>query len=251
MPLDYARALTAPHRTQRANRHLGLALAFIAGASNAGGFLAVHQYTSHVTGMVSSIANDVALGAGALALDACGAILSFLCGAACSAMMVNFARRRAWAAEYALALLLEALLLLVFGMLGARLADIQGLFVPVTVMLLCFMMGLQNALVTDLSKAAIRTTHMIGTVTDIGIELGKLLYWNADPDCAQPRVVADRARIKLLCGLFACFVTGGVVGTWGFAHMGYAATLPLAAFLCILAITPAVDDLRRFARRGG
>ena len=36
--------------------------------------------------------------------------------------------------------------------------------------------GLQNALITKLSRAEIRTTHITGIVTDIGIELGKLLY---------------------------------------------------------------------------
>ena len=251
MPLQYARALTATRRSRRANRHLGLALAFVAGASNAGGYVAVRQYTSHMTGMVSSIADQLVLGNRALALDACGAIVSFVCGAACTALMVNYARRRALAAEYALPLLFEAALLLVFGVLGARLAAVEGLFVPVTVMLLCFMMGLQNALMTKLSHAEIRTTHMTGIVTDIGIELGKLLYWNADPACARPRVIADRERMGLLCGLLASFVTGGVAGAWGFKLAGYAATLPLAALLCMLAIVPALDDLRRLAQRVG
>ena len=36
-------------------------------------------------------------------------------------------------------------------------------------------MGLQNAIMTKISKAEIRTTHMTGVVTDIGIELGRLL----------------------------------------------------------------------------
>ena len=53
MPLNYARRLTGRDRTVLANRHLGCVLAFVAGAANAGGFLAVRQYTSHMTGIVS------------------------------------------------------------------------------------------------------------------------------------------------------------------------------------------------------
>ncbi len=77
-------------------------------------------------------------------------------------------------------------------MLGARLARIEGLFVPATVMLLCFIMGLQNAVITKLSHAEIRTTHVTGVVTDIGIELGKLSYCNRNSNAAIGKVVADR-----------------------------------------------------------
>ena len=247
MPIHYARSLLGHARSPRANRHLGVALAFVAGAINAGGFLAVHQYTSHLTGAISSAADNLALGAWDLALDGLGAVLSFLTGAACTALAVNYGRRRGLASEYALPLLLEAVLLLAFGVLGARLATFDALFVPATVMLLCFMMGLQNALITKLSHAEIRTTHMTGIVTDIGIELGRMAYWNRDP--AQPKVAANRARLRLLVSLLLAFFGGGLAGALGFKHVGYLATLPLAGLLCALAIVPAVDDLRRLAPR--
>jgi uncharacterized membrane protein YoaK (UPF0700 family) len=244
--VDYVRTLTAQARSARANRHLGFALAGVAGAMNAGGFLAVHKYTSHMTGVVSSAADSLALGAGDLVLDALGAIVSFLLGAASTALLVNYGRRRKLTSEYALPLMFEAVLLLAFGVLGARLSSVRGLFVPATVMLLCFTMGLQNALVTKLSHAEIRTTHMTGIVTDIGIELGKLMYWNAD-ETARPHVAANRGRLAVLCGLLGSFFFGGVAGALGFKVLGYAATVPLALLLCCLAIVPALDDLR--ARR--
>lgn len=248
MPINYARSLTAAHRrTASANRHLGFALAFVAGAINAGGFLAVQQYTSHMTGMVSSMAENLVLRDYELVLDAAGGILSFLAGASCTALMVNYVRRQRGSSEYALPLLVEAILLLGFGVLGARLANVPGLFVPITVMLLCFMMGLQNAVITKLSHAEIRTTHMTGIITDIGIEIGKLMYWNADPDPAQPRVVANRGRLKLLSALLFSFLAGGVAGALAFKHIGYLSTVPLAALLCALAIVPAIDDLRQVA----
>jgi uncharacterized membrane protein YoaK (UPF0700 family) len=247
VPIHYARSLLGHARSPRANRHLGMALAFVAGAINAGGFLAVHQYTSHLTGVISSAADNLALGAFDLALDGLGAVLAFLLGAACTAIAVNFGRRRGLASVYALPLLIEAILLLAFGVLGARLASVDALFVPATVMLLCFMMGLQNALITKLSHAEIRTTHMTGIVTDIGIELGRMLYWNRNP--AQPKVAANRARLRLLVSLLLGFFIGALAGALGFKHAGYLATLPLACLLCLLAIVPAVDDLRRLAPR--
>jgi uncharacterized membrane protein YoaK (UPF0700 family) len=247
MPANYARFLTGRDRSVQANRQLGFALAFVAGGINAGGFLAVRQYTSHVTGMVSSLADNLALGEFALVVDAAVGVFAFLLGAMSCALLVNFARRRRMASEYALPLMLEALLILLFGLMGARLAAFEGLLVPFTIVLLCFVMGLQNAVVTKLSGGVVRTTHLTGTVTDLGIELGKLLYWNRDREAAR-FVRADRDRILVLAGLLGAFLAGAVAGAFGFKFAGYASTVPLAIVLILLAVVPVVDDLRRAAR---
>jgi uncharacterized membrane protein YoaK (UPF0700 family) len=249
MPVNYVRGLTGHRRTTKANRHLGFALAFVAGATNAGGFLAVHQYTSHMTGIVSAMADNLAIGAFGLVSAGAGALLSFLLGAACTAVIVNYARRRRMQSEYALPLLLEAILLLCFGTLGSRLSQIESLFVPATVMLLCFIMGLQNAVITKLSHSEIRTTHITGTVTDIGIELGKLFYWNMSDPAIRRKVVANRSRLKLLCILVACFFLGGLAGAVGFKQLGYLSTVPLAFILCMLAIVPPIDDVVIYFKR--
>ena len=244
MPANYARFLIGRQRTLAGNRQLGLVLAFVAGALNAGGFLAVQTYTSHVTGIVSALADNLALGHMGLVVDAIVAVLAFLCGAICCALMVNYARRRAMSSEYALPLLLEAALILCFGLLGGKLSHFEGLLVPFTVVLLCFIMGLQNAMVTKLSNAVIRTTHMTGIVTDLGIELGKLIYWNRNPDPAL-HVRADRERLWVLAGLFYCFLCGGITGAFGFKYLGYVFTVPIAILLAIVASIPTIDDLRR------
>jgi uncharacterized membrane protein YoaK (UPF0700 family) len=249
VPIKYARSLTGRQRTAAANRHLGFALAFVAGAINAGGFLAVHQYTSHMTGIVSAMADNLVLGGYRLVLAGAGAILSFLAGAACTAVMVNYVRRQHLYSEYALPLLVEAMLLLGFGVVGARMQSTGGVFVAVTIMLLCFMMGLQNAVITKLSHAEIRTTHMTGIVTDIGIELGKLLYWNADGGAQRPKVLANRSRLGVLSMLLLSFFLGGVAGAFGFKHAGFLATVPLAGLLCALAIVPTLDDLALVLQR--
>lgn len=248
MPLNYSRTLTGRARTVNANRHLGFTLAFVAGAINAGGFLAVQQYTSHMTGIVSSMADNVALGIFDAALAGFGALLSFVAGAGCSAILVNFARQRGIHSEFALPLMVEAILLLCFGLAGARLSSISGLFVSLTVMLLSFIMGLQNAVITKLSNAEIRTTHITGIVTDIGIELGKLFYHNAAEHVGSSRVIGNRPKLKLLCSLVTFFFVGGVIGAVGFHHLGYFATVPLALVLVALASVPVVDDLLAYWR---
>lgn len=250
MPLHHARLLVGRRRTVRANRQLGVVLAFVAGAINAGGFLAVRQYTSHVTGMVSSIGDNLVLGELALVAHAAVGVIAFLMGAMSCALLVNFARRHRMASEYALPLMLEAALILVFGLMGAKLARFEGLSVPFTLVLLCFVMGLQNAVVTKLSGGVVRTTHLTGTVTDLGIELGKLVYWNRAREA--PRFVrADRPRMAVLGALLAAFLAGAVTGAFGFEHAGYGFTVPIAVVLVALAVVPVVDDLRRAARASG
>lgn len=246
MAFHFLRRLTGRHRTRAANRQLGGLLAFVAGAINAGGFLAVQRYTSHMTGIVSGLADDLALGNFALALGGAASLLSFVAGAACTALLVNWARRRKMYGKYALALLLEAGLLLVFGLVGANLRSLEHLLVPTAVLLLCFIMGLQNAIVTKISQAEIRTTHMTGVVTDLGIELGRLFYWNRTRAANEVHFVkANRDKLFIHATMLTLFFVGGLVGALTFKHFGFAATIPFALLLVVVAFPPVIIDLRR------
>lgn len=250
MPIPYLRRLTGSTRSPEANRQLACYLTFVAGAANAGGFLAVQQYTSHMSGIVSAMADHLVLGWPGVFLQGLGALLSFIAGSATAAVIINLARRSHLRSEYALPLVLEAALLVCFGLLGSNLEQMRGLFVPATVMVLCFIMGLQNAMVTKVSRAEIRTTHVTGMVTDVGIELGKLFYWNvAASGDDTPFVRADRAKLRMLAMLILLFFLGGMVGAMGFAHAGFSATLPLAGLLIVLAMVPVADDVKFLMRR--
>jgi uncharacterized membrane protein YoaK (UPF0700 family) len=236
------RGWTDVQRNPKANLRLGLVLTFVAGATNAGGFLAVGRYTSHMTGIVSSMADDLVLGNITLVLAGVICLLAFMAGAMCTAVLVNWGLRRQLRSSYSLPLLLESGTLLVFGLFGAAITAWSQLWVPVTVVLLCFIMGLQNAVITKISKAEIRTTHITGLVTDLGIELGKLLYMNRGQP-ATP-VLANRQRLQVHASLVLGFMLGGLVGALGFKHWGYITTVPLAALLWVLCLRPLLTDLR-------
>ncbi|MBV8470864.1 MAG: DUF1275 domain-containing protein [Burkholderiaceae bacterium] len=237
MPVDYLASLAAPERSARSNLHLGAGLAFVAGALNAGGFLAVGQYTSHMTGMVSTAADNIALGQWVVVIGAVLAFAAFLCGAMCTALLVNFSRRHQPRWAYLPTLGLEALLLLGFGVIGSQLLPHQIERVSLTALLLCFTMGLQNALVTKISNAEIRTTHLTGLVTDFGIELGRLLYWNRSPGRpGEPKVRANRRRLRIHATMIGAFFGGGISGALAFKHLGFVATVPLAVGLVLIAM---------------
>ncbi len=238
------RGFTSLQRTPQTDLKLGSVLAFVAGAANAGGFLAVGQYTSHMTGMVSSAADHIVLGELTLALASVGAVLAFLLGAMTTAWLVNWGMRQGLRSAYGLPLILEAAALLVFGLFGAAIGFMTPVFLPLTVVLLCFIMGLQNAVITKISRAVIRTTHLTGLITDLGIELGKLLYLNQQP--GAPRVLADRQRLRVHGQLIACFFFGGLAGALGFKHLGFVSTVPLAILLLLLVLRPALEDWQRW-----
>lgn len=245
--LSSSRAWTAIQRTPKTNFQLGVVLCFVAGATNAGGFLAVGQYTSHMSGMVSSVADTLVLGQWDLMWAGLAAVLAFLAGAMTTAWMVNWALRRHLHSAYGRPLLLEAGLLLVFGIFGAAIQRFHFPLVPVTVLVLCYIMGLQNAVISKISHSEIRTTHITGLVTDLGIELGKLTYINRLT--RDTLVCANRARLRLLSALIGAFFLGGLLGAWGFQTFGFIATLPLSAILVVMVWWPVMDDARQWMAR--
>jgi len=216
---------------------LGIILAIVAGALNAGGYLAINQYTSHMTGMVSMFADQLVLGNFDLVTVAAGSWLAFVMGAACTAAMVSYGNRRDHSHVFARPLLLEAVLILIFGSIGGTLEQRELAEVSLAVILLCFTMGLQNALITKVSRAEIRTTHITGLTTDLGIELGKLFYWNrTNRDAMHPAILANRDKLRIHFLLIGAFLLGGIAGAMGFKYLGFVSAIPLALALALISL---------------
>ncbi|HTN42016.1 MAG TPA: YoaK family protein [Asticcacaulis sp.] len=235
MARAFSRQLTGKHRTQAGDERLGSMLAFVAGAINAGGFLAVGVYTSHMSGWVSGIADHIVLSHYALALWAMGYITCFLAGATLSSLLVNWARHKQLHSEFALTIMIEAALLLLFGVL----ASLGSLTLHATIALLCFIMGLQNSLITKISHAEIRTTHVTGIVTDLGIELGRLIFERTAHSDAR----FHPHKVALLLRLLASFFIGGLLGALLFKFIGFSGVIPFSLLLAGIALAPVADDL--------
>jgi len=245
------RFLTNRHRAPSTNRTLGLLLAFNAGAVNAGGFLVLHFYTSHMTGFASQLADGLVLENSTLLMNALGAIVSFMSGAALCAVLVNWGRKHHLHSVYALPLILEAVLMFPFGLMGSVTLNWRTPFaVPLTVLLLSFIMGLQNAVGSKTSGGSIRTTHMTGNITDLGMEIGKMIYWNRSGRPAQMFVRADWQRMRMAGGLVLMFVVGGIAGAFGFKNLGFVCVIPLAALLLLLSVPPFRRDLEKLHALG-
>ena len=70
--------------------------------------------------------------------------------------------------------------------------------------------GLQNAMTSKYSGNIIRTTHMTGTATDIGLVLGRVCRGDGK----------ELWKLQVLCPIFFSFLFGGAVSVPVFRHMG-------------------------------
>ncbi|HEY0967055.1 MAG TPA: YoaK family protein [Opitutaceae bacterium] len=181
----------------------GFTLTCVAGAVNAVGFLGVHhQALSHMSGTGTIFSTELALGRLGPALHA-GLVLGwFFLGCVLSGMIIRQSTLKA-GRRYGVALTCESILLFSAAYFLRNESNIGDYLAAMA----C---GLQNAMATSYSGAVVRTTHITGIITDLGIAVGH----------AVRREPVDRHRVTLFALLVAGFLVGGVLGGWGFLHFG-------------------------------
>lgn len=201
-----------------------LLLAFLAGHVNVGGFLSCQRFVTHVTGFATLAGIEI------FRLNFLGAIaiLSvpayFFAGVMVSGYLTegNFARR-VHGNRYAPVMgLVSAMLFLVaglgtlkiFGTFGEP-AQIQKDYLLLA--LLCGASGLQNAAITSASGSTIRTTHLTGLTTDMGLGWVRILWGNLD----APHRENERRANKLRVFTILSFIAGGAVGTFCYMWLSY------------------------------
>jgi uncharacterized membrane protein YoaK (UPF0700 family) len=220
-------------RSEDIDRRLAGTLAAVAGALNAAAFHAVGFFSANMTGNVSALSDHLALGNLSTAIFFAAIVSLFIGGAAVSTLLINAGRRRQVFGIYAFSILTEAILL---ALLGCALLWLPGVHRGATLVFgLSFLMGLQNAVVTRISDARVRTTHVSGLVTDIGIELAMLL------DIARGRELGSdapqyRSRLRLHSQTVAAFLAGGVGGVLIYQRVGDLLLLGMATILFGLAL---------------
>jgi len=228
--LDFATKMVGLRRSKDGDFRLGCILAAIAGAANAGGFFALGHYTSHMTGYMSMLADSIATMDLKIVALCILAISSFVAGAAFSTSLINWSRLRLRRQQYALPLAVQGVLMLCFAG-GGIFSSTAGLIFSLAC--LSFIMGMQNATITKISEARIRTTHITGLVTDVGIELGRAIFSWLVP---SSEVRADLEKLRIIGGLPLAFLIGGVIGAVGFSKFGFMFSVPLAMILLILSV---------------
>jgi uncharacterized membrane protein YoaK (UPF0700 family) len=228
-------------RSHRHNQILAGYLALVAGFVNSAGFILIGSFTSHVTGNIGRMANDVALGDSSAAMFAVIMIVGFFGGAFAASVALESSLIRSRGRVYGVLLLAEAALLATFAVLSYVMETSDARFKDVQAILLCIAMGLQNSFVTRLSGAVVRTTHLTGVVTDLGIEGARWFrHWRARLGArARIRLVAGDGdvlapqgpRTVLLLTIVGAFIAGSAIGAVSVIHAGHLVVLAPTALL--------------------
>lgn len=210
-PSNHYRMPHAPISPRSRHALLALVLACVAGYTNVFTLLACGHVTSHVSGTLSQFGHDAVEGRWSPAWFAAWLLAAFMGGAMFSSLCAETARRRRWPSRYVLPLGMEALLLLASAV--AALAGGSALAAG----LAAAAMGLQNAAITELSGGVVRTTHMTGIATDLGLESVRLAMRHDQPEDVPDRVIPvhprrpSPERLALLSGLLASFTAGAAL----------------------------------------
>ncbi|NVK75578.1 DUF1275 domain-containing protein [Marinomonas sp. CT5] len=194
-------------------------LALVAGSVNAVALLGFqHQAVSHLSGTATLLGSALLTPNPETLLHLFGILLSFLFGSAFSGFTLSGTSLKL-GRLYDVLLFIEAIFLLISMYLLLNGQTSGHYFASAA----C---GLQNALATTYSGAVVRTTHLTGIFTDLGIMLGGALQGKA----------LDKRKAFLFIVIVVGFITGGVLGAWLFYQLGFWA-LSVPAVICfILAI---------------
>ena len=194
-------------------------LACVAGMVNVVGYLGFeHQAVTHLTGTTSLLAAAIAGGDTRSALHLLGVAVAFTLGAALSGMIIQDSTLRL-GRRYGVILTIESLLLFI-AMFLLKQQQIAG------ALLAAMACGLQNAMATTFSGAVVRTTHLSGMFTDLGIGLGHFVRGMKLP----------ARRLALSALIIASFFTGSLIGAWLFRHLGYDALVVPATLTGVVGI---------------
>ncbi|MFN8249848.1 MAG: YoaK family protein [Ferruginibacter sp.] len=191
-------------RTLSHNLRIASLLSFVAGIVNVAGFLSVQRLTTNVTGHFAFLIDEV------FKLNFLNALVFFLyiffffLGSFFSNFVIEIVSRRSERFIFVVPIVVEIIILSLLPFLGKHFIDTHPDIVAYS---LLFAMGLQNSLVTSISNAVVRTTHLTGLFTDLGIELSQLLFYKT-PE-AKSKL---RSSIRLRLTIIFFFFTGGVCG---------------------------------------
>ncbi len=133
--------------------------------------IVVGRFASHMTGTTSMLVHDLARGRLAVGMAALGALFAFASGASVAGLLVGDRTSDRQVERLPLLLVIEAVSLIGAGVVG----DGGSNDVAVMLALSAFAMGVQNASSSLCLGDRVRTTHLTGTLTDLGIAVGRLV----------------------------------------------------------------------------
>ncbi len=195
---------TGKTRTLQHNLKIASLLSFVAGIVNVAGFLSVQRLTTNVTGHFAFFVDEI------FKLNFWNGFIFFLyiffffLGSFISNIIVEMVSKINDKLIYIIPIIIESVILFSIALFGQFLILKNPNLLAFS---LLFAMGMQNSLVTTISNATVRTTHLTGLFTDLGIELSQLFFYTKNE-----QKVKLYSSIKLRLTIISFFFFGGLLG---------------------------------------
>jgi uncharacterized membrane protein YoaK (UPF0700 family) len=231
---------TGKNRTLKHNLKIASRLSFVAGIVNVAGFLSVQRLTTNVTGHFAFFVDEVFKFNFWEGFIFFLYIFFFFLGSFISNIIVEIVTKVNDKLIYIIPLIIESIILFSIAIFGQSLVDKNPNLLAFS---LLFAMGMQNSLVTTISNATVRTTHLTGLFTDLGIELSQLFFYTKNE-----QKVKLYSSIKLRLTIISFFFLGGLLGGIFYTTLKLY-ILAIAGILLIIGITSDYIKLKLLMRK--
>jgi len=220
-------------RTHTDDRNLALVLATTAGILNAMALRAFGIFPSHMSGNTSQLSSEVSNTDLSDVLFLAAMIGAFVIGSVTSRLLAISGLKNNIRTIYSIILLLEGILLVLVSLFETYYYSYGNSHE--IIIFLGFLMGVHNSTSTQLSSGRVRSTHITGTLTDIGIALASVMasLLRRDP---SKQVKVQRSQLITHLVTLSSFLIGGIAGLLLFKQFGFNSMVAVGIFLVLVAI---------------
>lgn len=215
-------------RTLSDNIKLGVLTAFTAGMVNVASFLIFLSFSSNVTGYFAIFAAEIVRGNFHQVFVVLGWILLFFFGSFTSNMIVIHFNGRNKFFAHSVPLILEIICLLAVGFYGQYFYHETLKETELLLSIMLFAMGLQNGLTASISNFAVKTTHLTGAVTDLGILFS--MFTKKEFRENQEMI----AKAKLITAITVSYVVGAIMAGLVYNHVHFRLFYIVSGFLVMI-----------------
>ncbi len=220
----------------KSNTVVWMSMAFQAGILNIGGFMACHRFVSHITGFATFfgyevVNSDIGQVFGTLLVP-----MFFLLGSMLSGWLVDLRLKLQKKPKYYIVFGIIFFLLLIvflggiFGRFGKFGEALEFSRDYTLLILLCFTCGIQNGTIATVSRSVVRTTHLTGITTDLGIGLIRILNRHKISEQIPDEGKANLMRLGIICSFGIGSILGGFLFSY-WAYWGFLAPLMTSGIL--------------------
>jgi uncharacterized membrane protein YoaK (UPF0700 family) len=216
------------NRTLSDNIKLSILGALIAGMINVASFMIFVSFSSNVTGYFAILASEVVSGNMEQIMLVSFWIMLYISGSFTAGFMVtNLFRNNSYLA-HATPLILQLLCILTVGFYCNFFYQETLLESEFLLSLLLFSMGLQNGLTASITNFQVKTTHLTGAVTDLGVIASML----TKPEFRTNKALLDKG--KLIVATIVGYVAGGILFGMFFKTIAYNMFYVVAGLLLVM-----------------